>query len=58
MKSIFYISLVFIFLGSLASNDLVWELSDMFNQIMVLPNVVGLVALTGLVVKAAQSAKK
>ena len=52
------ISLVFIFLGSLASNDLVWELSDMFNQIMVLPNVVGLVALTGLVVKAAKSAKK
>ena len=52
------ISLVFIFLGSLASNDLVWELSDMFNQIMVLPNVVGLVALTGIVVASAKAGKK
>jgi len=47
------ISLVFIFLGSLASNDLVWELSDLFNQIMVLPNVIALVALSGIVAKAA-----
>lgn len=47
------ISLVFIFLGSLASNDLVWELSDMFNQIMVLPNVIALVALSGIVAKEA-----
>jgi len=43
------IALVFIFLGTLASNDLVWELSDMFNQLMVLPNALALLALTGLV---------
>ena len=45
------IALVFIFLGTLASNDLVWELSDMFNNLMVIPNVIALFALTGMVVK-------
>ena len=34
------IAIVFIFLGSLLSNDLVWELTDMFNQLMVIPNVI------------------
>ena len=46
------IALVFIFLGTLASNDLVWELSDMFNQLMVIPNAMALFALTGMVLKA------
>ena len=46
------IALVFIFLGTLMSNDLVWELSDMFNNLMVIPNAIGLFALTGLVVKS------
>ena len=45
------IALVFIFLGTLASNDLVWELSDMFNNLMVIPNVIALFALTSMVVK-------
>lgn len=43
------IALVFIFLGTLASNDLVWELSDMFNNLMVIPNAIALFALTGMV---------
>ena len=47
------IALVLIFLGTLASNDLVWELTDMFNNLMVVPNVIALFALTGLVVKSA-----
>ena len=45
------IALAFIFLGTLASNDLVWELSDMFNNLMVIPNAIGLFGLTRLVVK-------
>ena len=45
------IALVFIFLGTLTSSDLVWELSDMFNNLMVIPNAIALFALTGLVVK-------
>ena len=43
------IALVFVFAGTLMSNDLVWELTDAFNYLMVLPNVIALFALTGLV---------
>ena len=49
------IALVFIFLGSLLSNDLVWELADMFNQLMVLPNVIALVALSSTVALCAKT---
>ena len=43
------ISLIFIFLGTMMSSDLVWELTDMANYLMVLPNVVGLIAGTVMV---------
>lgn len=43
------IALAFIFLGTLMSNDLVWELTDMFNNLMVIPNAIALFALTGMV---------
>ena len=49
------IALVFIFMGSLLSNDLVWELADMFNQLMVLPNVIALVALSSTVALCAKT---
>ena len=52
------ISLVFIFLGTAAKSDLVWELSDMFNQLMVLPNVVGLIGCSALVVSLTKFGKK
>jgi len=39
----------FIFLGSLFPNDLVWELTDMFNFLMVLPNAAALIMLSGAV---------
>ena len=45
------LGLVFVFLGTLMSNDLVWELSDMFNNLMVIPNTLALFALTGMVLK-------
>lgn len=48
------ISVAFIFLGSLLSNDLVWELTDFFNYLMVIPNVIALLALYKLVVKNAK----
>ena len=51
------IALVFIFLGTLASNDLVWELSDMFNNLMVIPNALALFALTGTVVAVMKSVR-
>ena len=48
------LALVFIFAGSCLSNDLVWELADMFNQLMVIPNVIALFALSALVAAAAR----
>ena len=44
----------FIFLGSLLSNDLVWELTDFFNYLMVLPNVTALIALGSLAASSAE----
>ena len=52
------IALVFVFLGSILQNDLVWELTDMFNNIMVIPNVLALVALGSIVAKQAQEHKR
>lgn len=51
------LGVVFIFLGSCLSNDLVWELSDLFNQLMVIPNALALLALSALVVRAAKGSK-
>ncbi len=45
------IAIAFIFTGALLSNDLVWELTDFFNYLMVIPNVIALVALYKVVVK-------
>lgn len=52
------IAMAFIFMGTLAENDLVWELSDMFNQLMVIPNALALFALTALVVNTLKSKNK
>ena len=52
------LALIFIFLGTAMSNDLVWELSDMFNQLMVIPNVIALFALTSHVVRHSHRSDK
>ncbi len=52
------LSIAFIFLGSCFPNDLVWELADMFNNIMVIPNVLGLIPLAAIVATAAKSNKE
>ena len=52
------IALVFILLGTMMSNDLVWELTDMFNNLMVIPNAIARFALTGMVVRGADKAVK
>ncbi|MBR5262934.1 MAG: amino acid carrier protein, partial [Clostridia bacterium] len=51
------IAVVFTFLGSCLSNDLVWELTDMFNQLMVIPNVLALAVLSGIVIRQANKKK-
>ena len=45
------VALVFIFLGTIGESDLVWACSDMFNQLIVIPNAIALFALTGVVTK-------
>ena len=52
------LALVFIFLGTLVSNDLVWELTDAFNYLMVLPNALALFALTKIVKDSTPGLKK
>ena len=61
------LALVFIFIGTCVSNNLVWELTDAFNYLMVLPNVIALFAMTKVVknslaeidsIKKAQKANK
>ena len=51
------IALVFIFLGTCMSSDLVWELTDFANYLMVLPNVIGLFGCTALVVALSKGEK-
>jgi AGCS family alanine or glycine:cation symporter len=45
------IAVVFVFIGTMFKNDLVWELTDFFNYLMVIPNVIALIALSNMVVK-------
>lgn len=52
------ISIAFVFMGTVLSNDLVWELTDFFNYLMVLPNAVALIALSRLVVDETREARK
>ena len=43
------IAIIFVFLGTIFKNDLVWELTDFFNYLMVIPNVIALLALYKMV---------
>ena len=56
------IAIAFVFIGCIvSSNDLVWGLTDMFNNLMVIPNVLALAFLSKFVVdevKAAKARKK
>jgi len=45
------IHLVTIFFGALLTSSLAWDISDTFNGLMMVPNLIGVLALSGLVVK-------
>ncbi|MEI0488582.1 alanine/glycine:cation symporter family protein [Brachyspira pulli] len=49
---------VFIFIGSTLKVDLVWALADCFNGLMVIPNLLGILALSPLVSSLAKDYKK
>jgi AGCS family alanine or glycine:cation symporter len=46
-----YLWVLLVFFGSFATLDFVWSLSDAFNGLMILPNLIALVALSGVVFK-------
>ncbi len=46
---------LFIILGSMLKVDLVWELADFFNGLMVIPNILALLALSGVVLKISKN---
>ncbi|WP_028357495.1 alanine/glycine:cation symporter family protein [Brackiella oedipodis] len=43
--------IITVYLGAVVSLDLVWNLSDTFNGLMAVPNLIGLLVLSGVVVK-------
>lgn len=52
------IVLLFIVIGTTQKVELVWELADMFNGIMVIPNVIGLIGLAKMVKSTLDKAEK
>lgn len=51
VKPFAVLALVCIVIGSTLKVDLVWNLSDVFNGLMVIPNLIAMLACTGIVVK-------
>ena len=51
------IALCFIMAGTFVSSNFVWELTDMFNNLMVIPNVLALIVLTNMVLSALTDTK-
>ena len=45
------IYIAFVFIGAIAEINTVWLIADCFNALMALPNLIALIALSGLVVK-------
>ncbi len=52
------VSVLFIFVGAIVPETLVWDLADMFNNLMVIPNAIALIALSGTVVSLTKFGKK
>lgn len=54
VKAYACVVVLFIVVGSALRVELVWSLSDMFNGLMVLPNLIALLALSGIVARSYQ----
>ncbi len=50
-----YVFIAFVGLGAVAKLNLVWSLSDTFNGLMAVPNLIGLLFLTPVIVKETQN---
>lgn len=53
-----FLVVAFVFLGSLLKIDLVWELSDLFNGFMAIPNLIALLLLSSSVAKILKDYEK
>ena len=53
LKVFAIIAIICVFLGSLFEVDLVWNLADLFNGLMAIPNLIALLALSGIVARMA-----
>ncbi|MDD3429780.1 MAG: alanine/glycine:cation symporter family protein, partial [Oscillospiraceae bacterium] len=55
VKNLIYYKIIFICLitvGCVASLELVWDISDTFNSLMAIPNLIGVLSLSGFVIAA------
>ena len=46
-----FLVVLFVLIGSTLKVDLVWNMSDMFNGLMVIPNLIAILATVGIVKK-------
>ena len=44
-----YVYVAFVFIGAIGSLDLVWSISEMMNGLMAIPNLVGIIGLSGVI---------
>ncbi len=49
-----YIYVAFVFIGAIGSLDLVWSISEMMNGLMAIPNLIGIIGLSGVIKKLAR----
>lgn len=52
------IVVICVFFGTLVKVDLIWELADTFNGLMCIPNLIALLALSGVVVRAVKKTEE
>lgn len=57
-RSYFILILFLIFIGTLTGSELMWEINDLSNGFMVIPNVLALFVLTDMVKNASAGLKK
>ncbi len=49
-----YVWVIFVFIGAQIKLDMVWNISDAMNALMAIPNLIGLICLSGLLVRETQ----
>ena len=50
-----FIFTLFIIIGAVCNLELAWSISDTFNGLMAIPNLIGLILLSGTVVKITEN---